>query len=64
MSSTTHFGLVRSWPIKLTPGCFAVLPLPHIKEIIQFIRDAAALPTPPDGFGVTTAMGIIVKFLL
>jgi len=40
------------------PGCFAVLPLPHINETIQFIREAAALPIPPDGFGVTTAMGI------
>ncbi|MCJ1300686.1 hypothetical protein MMC08_003483 [Hypocenomyce scalaris] len=38
-------------------GCFAVLPLPHVEESIRFIREAAELPTPPDGFGVTTSMG-------
>lgn len=38
-------------------GCFAILPLPHIKETLEFIERASSLPTPPDGYGVTTAMG-------
>lgn len=34
-----------------------MLPLPHVEESVRFIREAAVLPIPPDGFGVTTAMG-------
>ena len=38
-------------------GCFAILPLPHIAESLEFIDYATSLSTPPEGFGVATAMG-------
>ncbi len=38
-------------------GCFAILPLPHIAETLEFIKEAMELPVKPDGFAVTTAMG-------
>ncbi|KAK6379789.1 uncharacterized protein PV06_00326 [Exophiala oligosperma] len=38
-------------------GCFAILPLPHIEETLAFIKKTSILPLPPDGWGVTTAMG-------
>lgn len=38
-------------------GCFAILPLPHVQESIDFIRYANSLETPPDGFAAATAMG-------
>lgn len=41
------------------PGCFAILPLPHVQESIDFIRYASSLETPPDGFAAATAMGEI-----
>lgn len=43
----------------LTPieGCFALLPLPHIEETIEFIRKASALPVQPDGWAITTQIG-------
>ncbi|KPI34540.1 2-amino-3-carboxymuconate-6-semialdehyde decarboxylase [Cyphellophora attinorum] len=38
-------------------GCFAMLPLPHIHETIEFVRETQAMSPRPDGFAVTTAMG-------
>jgi 6-methylsalicylate decarboxylase len=39
------------------PGCFAILPLPHVQECIDFIRYAQSLDIRPDGFAAATAMG-------
>ena len=36
------------------------MPLPHVEETITFIREAMKMPTPPDGFAVTTAMGMLI----
>ena len=38
-------------------GCFALVPLPHVEETINFIRKASELRLRPDGWAVTTQIG-------
>ena len=40
-------------------GIFALLPLPHIDETLTFVRHAVQLKVPPDGFNISTQIGLL-----
>lgn len=46
-------------------GCFALLPLPHIAETLEFISEIKANTVlRPDGFGISTSIGNLHEALL
>lgn len=45
--------MVASNPLRF--GAFALLPLPHIRETLDFLQEIAT--DFPDGFGLTTSLG-------
>ena len=41
----------------IRPGGFALIPLPHIEESLEFIRNTQTEELKPDGFAVATSQG-------